>query len=865
MAKEIKNVRSITEEALFLKEKEMDYSLAKVFSGDWKGSREERKELGKLKNLLKDDMYIEVIYILTHKIIRDVKEAKHLYINIIDHKYALLKKLKRNVGIEVASLDYFKNIVAKLEQPEIIEKEKLSKLVTKAITDEATGLYERSTLFANLEAEIERARRYKRPLSLLFCDLDDFKAINDTYGHKSGDLVLKKVANIISGVMRTTDRMYRYGGEEFVCVLTETDAKSARVAARRIRKKVSSSLIKLEKNNVRINITVSLGIAQYATYGIDDMRSFIGEADKAMYRAKEAGKNCVCIHGEEKESIKKTNKKSDKSPARKKKIIIKGSVLSPGLAIGDAFIYKDILTRDMAVYSISEHQIDDEIKRIENAMKHASADLQKMKSIVKIDVDKQHADIFDTHKEILKDEQLIQDLENELEKELVNAEQIVKNVFRKWANKFKTSDKDFIRSKADDLEDLSRRLLRILLGYEKNVLEKLPDNSIVVAARLLPSDTVHMKAKSVKGIVVKKGSRNSHSAILARALGVPAISNIGREYELINSKDKIIIDGEKGIVITYPTEKDKSRYLDKIGEASKKESAKDARATPAAKTRDGKLIKVCANASSKEEFRTALVKGCDGIGLFRIEKLYLASKRLPDEEYLMTNLQKVLKEAKDKEVKLRLLDVGGDKKLSYLEMDDELNPSLGLRGIRLLLKHENMLKTQLRAIIKLSKKYKIRILIPMITLPREINEVKRLVENCTAEVSKEQNQSFEKIKIGAMIETPASVSNIEEIAKLSDFISIGTNDLMQYLMAAGRENVSVSEYHDQGSEVLLKSIKIIARTAKQFDIECSICGEIAGDLDYTETFIKLGVNELSVVPHGIPSLKEKIRGISFEN
>jgi len=153
----------------------------------------------------------------------------------------------------------------------------------------------------------------------------------------------------------------------------------------------------------------------------------------------------------------------------------------------------------------------------------------------------------------------------------------------------------------------------------------------------------------------------------------------------------------------------------------------------------------------------------------------------------------------------------------------------------------------------------------MITLPREIKEVKRLVENCTAEVSKEQNKSFEKIKIGAMIETPASVSNIEEIAKLSDFISIGTNDLMQYLMAAGRENVSVSEYHDQGSEVLLKSIKIIARTAKQFDIECSICGEIAGDLDYTETFIKLGINELSVVPHGIPSLKEKIRGISFEN
>ena len=191
--KRIKKIEKIQEETQFLKEKKMDYVLAKVLSGDWKGTKKEREELGRLKDKLKDDIYIEAIYVLTHKIIRDVKEARHLYLNVIKHKDRLIKKLKRNIGIEVAALDYFKNVVPKLDQPEIIEKAKLAKLATKAITDEATGIYERDTLFVNLDSEIERARRYRRPLSLLFCDLDNFKTVNDSYGHKSGDIVLKKV------------------------------------------------------------------------------------------------------------------------------------------------------------------------------------------------------------------------------------------------------------------------------------------------------------------------------------------------------------------------------------------------------------------------------------------------------------------------------------------------------------------------------------------------------------------------------------------------------------------------------------------------------------------------------------------------
>jgi phosphoenolpyruvate-protein phosphotransferase len=728
----------------------------------------------------------------------------------------------------------------------------------KYTANKLTSAHDHGALFEKeLGIEIERTKRYRRPLSLLFFAVEDLNSNKQ----KTSDLVLKKVAEAVQDCVRITDRIYRYGKKEFICILPETDLKSAAIVARRLREKLDFTPIHDLREGEDLSFKIKARIIQYTT---GDIKSFIDASNKIPYEIIRSGKKSDRLIKANKERKEKAEKSKNKIAKKNKdRMVIKGLSLSSGFAIGKAFIYKDILVRNTTLYGIEEHEIKKEFQRIENAILHASKDLQKMKDIITSDIDKQHADIFIAHKEILKDKQLLSDLRIELERELINAEDVVKNVFNSWTKKFKVSDSDMIKSKADDMDDLSRRLMRILLGYEMSILETLPPNSIVVAKRLLPSDTVYIKTKSVNGIVVKEGSINSHSAILARAFGVPAISNIDKSIGLINDKDELILDGEKGIAIVRPSKKDKAKYKKKINNAARKETKVIAKAKKPAKTLDGTSIKVYANASSKEEFHTAMINGCDGIGVFRIERIYLASKNLPDENYLIENFENILTEAKKKEITVRLLDVGGDKNLPYLALEDELNPSLGLRGVRVLLKHKNVLKTQVQAIIKLSKKYKLSILIPMITFPKEVKEVRNIIRNCITELGKEYAASLDTIKIGTMIETPAAVSNIEEIAKLSDFISIGTNDLAQYLMAVGRENAYASEYYEEGQEILLSSIKNVVDVSRQLKVECSICGEIAGDVRWTPKLLNIGIRRLSVTPSLIPILKEKVRTIKI--
>lgn len=292
----IKEVKNIIQEAQYLKEKRLDYNLVKVYSGEWQGTRQEREELAKLRKQLEDEIFVEIIYILTHQIIRDVKQAKEIYFAILDHKDRLTKLLKRNVGIEVATLDYLKNIHSLLKKPEVIEKDKLLQLATKAITDEVTNTNGRANLYVNLEAEIERSKRYRRPLSLLFCDLDDFKKINDNYGHITGDTVLKNTAEIMRKTLRNTDSIYRYGGEEFACILPETDLRSACIAAERMRKVIAKTPIKIEQSDVNIRITMSIGMAQFGNNGITNMDEFVAAADRMMYKAKQEGKNRIRVY-----------------------------------------------------------------------------------------------------------------------------------------------------------------------------------------------------------------------------------------------------------------------------------------------------------------------------------------------------------------------------------------------------------------------------------------------------------------------------------------------------------------------------------------------------------------------------------------
>jgi phosphoenolpyruvate-protein phosphotransferase len=546
---------------------------------------------------------------------------------------------------------------------------------------------------------------------------------------------------------------------------------------------------------------------------------------------------------------------------RKKHKTLRGKSVSTGYAVGKAFVYKDVLSRDLYYYSIDSKDVESEFARIKEVFRRVLADIKKLEKNVKKELGKGQSDIFKVHAEILKDETLLKEIEKELNSELVNAEHAVKNVFRKWANRFKTSENETIKSKADDLEDLSRRVICSFMACDMNVLENVPAGSIIVAKRLLPSDTVNLNRKNVKGIVVEQGSNVSHGAIIARSLGIPAVADIDGAVKVIKPGERLILDGGRGIVIQGPDQSQTKEYENLIRSEKKKEAALLRRVRYPARTRAGNIIKVYANVASAEDAKVAAERGCDGIGLLRVEQLYMSSKILPDGEALTKSLKDMLKPLRDKVATIRLLDIGADKNLPYMQIEEEPMPVLGLRGVRLLLKYKNLLTTQIKTAIILAKDHNIRVLVPMVTFYREMVELREVAEDCRKEAKKDSGGKVGKLKIGAMIETPAAVENVKKIAEVSDFLSIGTNDLIQYSVAAGRDNPSVSEYYEQGAKLVVKYIKRVVKAARTRSIECSVCGEMAGDMKWVQTLVDSGVKALSVSPYLIPSVKEEIKKV----
>jgi phosphotransferase system enzyme I (PtsI) len=270
---------------------------------------------------------------------------------------------------------------------------------------------------------------------------------------------------------------------------------------------------------------------------------------------------------------------------------------------------------------------------------------------------------------------------------------------------------------------------------------------------------------------------------------------------------------------------------------------------------------VLANANSEKDFADAASLGCDGIGLFRIENLYLAAETMPNEHSLLSTLRQILPKIKGKPATLRFLDIGGDKRLPYLDTEEELSPYLGLRGIRLLLRHESLFRTQIRVFLKLNAEFNIRALIPMVTVPEEVDRVKQLIGECRAELRRSEGLPRKKLRLGAMIETPSAVICAGEIARRCDFLSIGTNDLTQYTMAAGRENPTVAWYYERGNEIIMRSVETVGRLAAAARTECSVCGEIAQTPEGTEAILRAGIRRISISPYLVPEIKAFIRGI----
>ncbi|MDQ8198436.1 phosphoenolpyruvate--protein phosphotransferase [Pelagicoccus enzymogenes] len=541
---------------------------------------------------------------------------------------------------------------------------------------------------------------------------------------------------------------------------------------------------------------------------------------------------------------------------RGKEQTIKGKPVSTGLAEGCAFVYHDELRSLDAPTPIVASDVEQEYSFLEEATNVISEDLASLATKVEKEMDSRLGAVFEAHKMMVNDPSLKKELQSEIRDNLVNASSAVRSVFLRWERRFLLMESQISRQKGDDMKDLSNRLSNALSGIKVNRLEDLPSGSILVAKRLLPSDTVFLAKQSAAAVLLEYGGTSSHAALFAREMGLPCIAQIPNILQRIHSNDTLLVDAESGTVVLHPGEKSKAAFQKKISGRKAAASKISQKAHKPAITLDGVNILVLANIASRADADRAIVNGADGVGLYRTELAYLGMNAPPSENELLEEMQHTLAPFEGKPVNIRLLDIGADKPLPFTGFLAESNPALGRRGIRLLLEYPELLDTQLRAILRLSKESDTRILIPMATLAEDITATRERLS-----VLSRQLGSGKIPPLGIMIETPAAALSLQEFASLCDFASFGTNDLTQYTFAADRENAAVDSYFRDSQRAIFRLMEIARSDAP--DLPLSLCGELAGRSRHTEEILRCGLRSLSVAPPLVPIIKDRIRNLNY--
>jgi len=533
-------------------------------------------------------------------------------------------------------------------------------------------------------------------------------------------------------------------------------------------------------------------------------------------------------------------------------LILTGRTLVPGLGRGDTFVYRDDLNRLDEFYEIEALDVEDELKRFEQAVALISSDLSDLAGQVSKELDADFSDVFHAHIAMVEDTSLRAEVIKEIREALVSAGSAVRTVFRRWENRFRSMQAEVARQKADDIRDLARRLLFCLAGVRGHTLEALPAGSVLVANRLLPTDTILLARRGAGAAVLEAGGPASHAALFAHEIGLPCVAGISNVVDKIPPGEPALVDADAGEVIVKPNQRQEQVFLDKRERRQRASSQARIRTHDRAATKDGQAISVLANVGRVEDTLEAMENGADGIGLYRIENVYLGRQRPPDAAELRAEMYKTLRPAKGLPVYVRLLDVGADKPLTFLEEHRETNPALGCRGIRFLLKYPQLLQTQLQAIFQLSSDFELHILVPMVTLPDDLRAVKERLDETAR-----QTHTSHPPDLGAMIETPAAALAAREIVKHANFLSFGTNDLTQYAFAADRENAAVDAYFDDTHDAIFRLLRIVHDDIP--GVPLSICGELAGRPGALSAILRCGISSLSVAPPSIPTIKEAVR------
>lgn len=523
-----------------------------------------------------------------------------------------------------------------------------------------------------------------------------------------------------------------------------------------------------------------------------------------------------------------------------------------GLGIFPKTVIGPIYVVPRGPYAVPTGKIKDipaEIKRFENARQKAKNQLKDLYQQVLTQTDQENAAIFDIHQMMLDDEDYIENIRRLIKNELYNAAFAVEKTGEHFAEIFANMEDEYMKARAADVKDISQRLSRILCGAKEQYTLDKP--SIIAAQDLVPSQILMFDEKYILGFATAKGSVNSHAAILARAKGLPAVVGLGKQWlDNCSNNQTAILNGENGTFITEPNEETLQQARQKLTKQQEDFLQLNSLKGTPDETKDGFSIRLYANVGSLAELKEALLADARGVGLFRTEFLYLDRKDYPTEEILFDTFKQAAQMAKDKLIIFRTLDIGADKTAPYFNLPSEENPALGMRAIRLCLTRPKLFKTQLRALLRASAFGNIAIMYPMISCLKELEQAQSILEETKQELLKEKIAFNKDIQTGIMIETPAAALVSEKLAPLVDFFSIGTNDLLQYTCALDRQNSSLIPFTDLHHPALFKLIKLTINNAHSAGKWVGICGEIAADTSLTETFLRMGIDELSVaVPH----------------